>query len=77
MNTPITITLPKKEQERLADLALHYGLSLNDFAARVFRQLASAVPTESITEYEHPRKLVASFGKALREYRRGAVSTSL
>lgn len=77
MITPVTIPLSKKEHERLARLALRYGLSLPKFSRLILQELASEIPEESLEEYEHPERVRASFTRALRDYRAGRVHAKL
>lgn len=77
MNSTITIDLPKKEKERLGRLALHYGLSLADFARQILQELTSEIETESFDDYENATALTDSFKRALRDWRTGRVHSRL
>lgn len=77
MATSISIELPRDEKERLTRLALRYGLSLPEFSGRILREVASDIPEESFSDYEHPAKLRASFKRALRDWKTGRTRTSL
>jgi hypothetical protein len=77
MATPISITLPRDDKERLSRLALRYGLSLPEFSRRILQEVASEIPSESFDDYEHPTRLRASFKRALRDWKAGRVRTSL
>jgi hypothetical protein len=77
MNTRFSITLDKKDKDRLERLALGYGLALPALARRVLETLKSELPTESFDDYEHPVALRASFNKALQNFKHGRVSTRL
>lgn len=69
METPLTISFSKKEEERLGRLALRYGLSLPEFSRRILTELISEIPEESFDDYENPTALRASFQRALRDWR--------
>ena len=73
----ITIPLPKREQERLQRLALHYGLSLGEFSRRILEEVSSHIPEESFNDYDDPKGLKASFNHAMRDWRAGRVRASL
>ena len=73
----VTIPMPAREKDRLNQLALRYGFSLEEFASRIFRELSSEIPVESIKDYKNPRKLRASLSRALRDYQAERVSSSL
>ncbi len=75
--TTLSISLPKREQERLQRLALRYGLSLSGFAQRILKEVVSDIPEESFEDYENPKELKASFNRALRDWRAGRVRTVL
>ena len=77
MNQTIIISLPKKERERLSQLALRYGLSLSEFSQRVLKELSSTFPAESFEDYKNPKELQASFHQALKDLREGRVSDRL
>lgn len=77
MNTRLSVTLDKKNKDRLERLALGYGLGLPTFARRVLETLESELPTETFQEYDHPSTLRASFNRALRDWKAGRVSTRL
>lgn len=77
MNTRLSITLNKKDKDRLERLALRYGLGLPTFARKVLETLESEFPTESFEEYERPSALRASFKKALGDWKTGRVSARL
>ncbi|OGF64320.1 hypothetical protein A2Z53_00795 [Candidatus Giovannonibacteria bacterium RIFCSPHIGHO2_02_42_15] len=73
----ISITLPKVEKKRLEHLALSYGLSLPELSQRVLESLASEIPEESIEEYKNSKKLLASYKRALRDWKAGRVRSRL
>lgn len=77
MPSIITIKLPKQEQERLGRLALRYGFSLPEFSRRILEQLAVEFPEDSFANYRNPTALKASFRRALRDWKRGRLSTRL
>ncbi|MBI2452706.1 MAG: ribbon-helix-helix protein, CopG family [Parcubacteria group bacterium] len=77
MATTITVTLPKKEKERLERLALRYGLSLTEFSRRLLEEISSQIPEESFRDYKNPKELRASFERAIRDWRAGRVRTKL
>lgn len=77
MSVPLTISFSKKERERLGRLALRYGLSLPEFSRRILTELNSEIAEESFDDYENPKELRASFGRALRDWRTGRVHTAL
>lgn len=77
MSNGITITLPKKDKERLSRLALRYGMSLPEFSRRVLEELTSEIPEESFEDYENPKELRASFARALRDWKKGRVNSRL
>lgn len=77
MNTRLSITLDKKDKDRLERLALRYGLALPALARRVLENLESELPVESFDDYDHPSELRASFNKALRDFKLGRTSTRL
>lgn len=72
-NGRLTIDLPKRTKDRLTRLALLYGFSLQEFSRRVFENLDSAIPEESIEEYKNPKRLRASLRRALRDWKAGRV----
>ena len=73
----ITIPLVKKTKTRLQRLAFSYGLSLADFSRKALEGLAENMPVESLEEYDNPRALRQSLGRALQDYRNGRVSKTL
>ena len=77
MDTRLSITLDKKDKDRLERLALGYGLALPVLARRVLEALKAELPTETFQEYERPTALRASFSKALRDLKAGRVSARL
>lgn len=77
MKTSLTVTLPKKKRNELERLAVRYGLSLPEFFRRVLKELASEFPKESFTEYENPRALKRSLGRALRDWAGGRTRSRL
>ncbi len=79
MNTSaiIAVRLPREEKKRLGRLALRYGLSLPEFSRRVLTELAAEIPEESLKDYENPRKLSASYQRALRDWKTGRVRTRI
>ena len=77
MSIPITVSISKKEQERLTRLALRYGFSLPEFSKHILTGLISEIPEESFDDYENPKALRASFQRALHDWREGRVSTQL
>lgn len=74
---PLTIPLPKKDEERLRHFALLYGFSLPEFSRRILQELSSEITKESFADYEHPEKLKASFNRAIRDWKAGRVSSRL
>ena len=40
-------------------------------------EIAALIPTESLEEYTHPRRVRASLKRALKEYKNGRVSSTL
>ena len=76
-STLLTISLPKREQERLLRLALQYGLSLSEFLQRILEKISSEIPEESFDDYENPKELKASFSRAMRDWRAGRVRANL
>jgi len=73
----ISISLPKEKRERLTRLALRFGLSLPEFSRRILEEVSSDIQEESLSEYDDPKELKASFNRALRDWRVGRVHTSL
>jgi len=73
----ISVTLPKREQERLQRLALQYGLSLVEFSRLILQEISSEIPEESWDDYENPKELKSSLNRALRDWHAGRVYTSL
>lgn len=72
-NGRITIELPKRTKDRLARFALRHGFSLREFSRRIFEELSTEIPEESIDGYEHPKRLRASLQRAIRDWRAGRV----
>mgnify|MGYP001584564167 CR=1 FL=1 len=72
-NGRITIELPKRTKDRLTRFALRYGFSLQEFSRRIFEELSTEIPEESLDEYERPKQLRASLQRALRDWRSGRV----
>lgn len=77
MASPISVTLPREDRERLTRLALSYGLSLKDFSRRILQGISSDIGAESFADYTNPRALKASFRHALRDWRTGRIRTRL
>lgn len=77
MNTRLSITLNKKNKDRLERLALRYGLGLPAFTRRILETLESELPTETFEDYVRPSALRASFKRALGDWKAGRVSTRL
>lgn len=73
----INIELPKKEQERLRQLALRFGLSLPELSRRVLRELCAEIPEETFADYRHPRVLKSSLRRAIHEWESGHFSRAL
>lgn len=73
----ISVSLPKRERERLQRLALQYGLSLSEFSRRILERISSEIPQESFDDYNDPQELKASFGRAMRDWRTGRVHAKL
>ena len=73
----VTINLPKKDKERLDRLALQYGLSLQEFSKKILSELSSEFPEESFDDYMHPKRLKASYQRALRDWKTGRISQTL
>jgi len=73
----VTITLSKREEERLTRLALRYGLSLTEFSRRVLEEVSSEIPEESLADYENPKALKNSLTRALRDWHAGRVTAEL
>lgn len=72
MNTStITIKLQNNDKERLLDLSLQYGISIREFLGKIISQLASEIPEELLSEYEHSKALKKSLDKALLDYKKG------
>lgn len=76
-NTSITIPIPIKEKERLHELALQYGFSLEELLAKILREISSSIPSESLKDYKNPKKLGLSLNRAIRDYCAGHVSETL
>lgn len=72
-NGRITIELPKRTKDRLARLALRYGFSLPEFSRRVFEELSTEIPEESLDDYKNTDWLRASLRRAVRDWRAGRV----
>lgn len=77
MTSSITIPMPKKEKERLNRLALRYGFSLAEFSRRLLEEIHSDIPEESFRDYENPRRLRASFGRALHDWKKERIRAKL
>lgn len=73
----ILITLPKKEKDRLSQLAVHYGFSVQELSSRLLREISDALPEESLDQYRNPRKLHASVRRAVDDWRSGRVNNEL
>lgn len=77
MTSTITIALPKEKKVKLERLALRYGLSLPELSRRVLEELAAEMPTESLKDYKHPKRIRASLTRALRDWKTGNVISKL
>jgi len=77
MNQTLTIQLKKREKDDLSQLALRYGLSLPEFGRRILTELRDTFPKETFENYENPKALKASFGRAMKDLEKGRVQTSL
>ncbi|OGF22198.1 hypothetical protein A2Y83_03610 [Candidatus Falkowbacteria bacterium RBG_13_39_14] len=78
MNTStITIKLQNKDKERLRDLSLQYGLPVKNLIEKIISQLASEIPEELLSEYDHPTSLKKSLDKALADYTKGRYCRAL
>ncbi len=75
--TSITVTLPKKERQRLDGLAVAYGLSLEELSSQVLKMVAGDIPEENIEDYSDPKALNLSLGRALRDFQAGKVYKTL
>jgi len=73
----VTITLSKREEERLTRLALPYGLSLTEFSRRMLEEISSQIPEESLPDYKNPKALKNSLGRALRDWDAGSGAAKL
>lgn len=74
---PLTIPLPKKNQQKLSRLALRYGLSLPELTVKILEEVSDEIPGEFLDDYDNPEQLKASFNRALADYRAGRVSSKL
>ncbi len=77
MEQTITISMPVKEKERLARLALSYGFSLPEFSRHVLESLSLGMLEESFDDYENPEQVRASFNRSLHDYKTGNVADQL
>ncbi len=73
MNSNIIITLPEEEHERLHELALAYGLSLEELSSRVLKIVSRNIPEENIEDYKNPKIVQLSLNRALRDLRAGRI----
>lgn len=73
----VTIPMPTREKERLHDLALQYGFSLEELLAKILREISSKIPSESLKDYKNPKKLGLSLNRAMRDYHDSHVSETL
>lgn len=73
----VTVTLSKREEERLTRLALRYGFSLTEFSRRVLEEISSEIPEESLADYENSKALENSLARALRDWHAGRVTAKL
>lgn len=79
-NTSLAIRLPKKDEKRLKDAALLYGISSNEMARRVIADATRTllnIPEESLDEYENKAEIIQAFREGLRDYRRGTILRKL
>ena len=80
MNASLTIALPKREKERLSQLALLYGLSLDELSRRIIAEATQTllqIPEESIEEYENADEIRRSLRRALQHERQGKILQEL
>lgn len=77
MSKVITIPLSKQESNRLSGLAIQYGLSLQEFASKVLRELSSEFPEEFWSDYVNAKELKTSFKRAVSDYKKGRFSEVL
>ena len=73
----LTVQFTKKEAQKLKRLAIRYGLSLDEFVKLVLKELFLKFPEDSFNNYQNPKKLKASFKKALKEWKEGKVDETL
>jgi len=73
MTDTITITINKKEKERLNQLAIRYGFSVQEFSRRILKELTSDIPEESLSEYRNPKKVRESIERAIRDWKTGKI----
>ena len=66
-----------QEKERLHELALQYGFSLEELLVRILREVSSGIPSESLKDYKNPKKLGLSLSRAICDYRDGHISPDL
>lgn len=72
-NGRIIIELPKRTKDRLTRFALRYGFSLPEFSRRIFEELSTEFPEESLEDYQNAKQLRASLRRAVRDWRVGRV----
>ena len=71
----IKFDVPKREADRLNNLALSYGLSLGEFFKKLSAKVSNSIGLESWSDYSPATK--TSFKNALADFKAGKTSSSL
>ena len=71
----LTLNLSPKKQLELKQLALQYGLSLEEFSRQILEQVSSEIGTDNWGEYTASTK--TSFARGLKDWQRGKIVKTL
>jgi hypothetical protein len=71
------VSIKHERARQLENIALRYGLSLNELATRILEVVANEMPEERLLDYQNPRALSTSLKRAMKDVASDRVSRSL